>query len=48
MTVEFDTSKPNIARVYDALLGSKDNYSADRELAEQIVALNPTSVSQSA
>ena len=41
MTVEFDTSKPNIARVYDALLGGKDNYAADRELAERIVALNP-------
>jgi len=39
--VEFDTSKPNIARVYDALLGGKDNYAADRELAERIVALNP-------
>jgi hypothetical protein len=41
VTVEFDTSKPNIARVYDALLGGKDNYAADRELAERIVALNP-------
>ncbi|HLK76091.1 MAG TPA: SAM-dependent methyltransferase [Streptosporangiaceae bacterium] len=41
VTVEFDTSKPNIARVYDVLLGGKDNYAADRELAEQIVALNP-------
>ena len=41
VTVAFDTSKPNIARVYDALLGGKDNYAADRELAEQIVALNP-------
>ena len=41
VTVEFDTTKPNIARVYDALLGGKDNYAADRELAERIVALNP-------
>ena len=41
VTVEFDTSKPNIARVYDALLGGKDNFTADRELAERIVALNP-------
>jgi hypothetical protein len=39
--VEFDTSKPNIARVYDVLLGGKDNYAADREQAERIVALNP-------
>lgn len=41
VTVEFDTTKPNIARVYDALLGGKDNYAADRELAARIVALNP-------
>jgi S-adenosyl methyltransferase len=41
VTVEFDASKPNIARVYDALLGGKDNYAADREQAERIVALNP-------
>src|SRR5579859_2465215 len=37
----FDPAKPNTARVYDALLGGKDNYAADRELAGQIVALNP-------
>jgi O-methyltransferase involved in polyketide biosynthesis len=36
-----DVTKPNIARVYDALLSGKDNYAADRELAEQITALNP-------
>ncbi|MEU4602754.1 SAM-dependent methyltransferase [Kribbella sp. NPDC023972] len=28
---EFDTSQPTIARVYDALLGGKDNFAADRE-----------------
>ncbi len=28
---EFDTSTPTIARVYDALLGGKDNFAADRE-----------------
>jgi hypothetical protein len=28
---EFDTSKATIARVYDALLGGKDNFAADRE-----------------
>jgi hypothetical protein len=35
-----DASKPNIARVYDALLGGKDNFAADRafiELAAQLV-----------
>jgi S-adenosyl methyltransferase len=29
-----DVSKPNIARVYDALLGGKDNFTADREFIE--------------
>ena len=28
-----DTSKPNVARAYDYLLGGKDNFAADRELA---------------
>lgn len=28
---EFDTTQPTIARVYDALLGGKDNFAADRE-----------------
>jgi hypothetical protein len=32
----FDTSTPNIARVYDHLLGGKDNYAADRELATEL------------
>jgi len=29
----FDTTKPNIARVWDYWLGGKDNFAADRELA---------------
>src|SRR5215471_5536427 len=29
----FDTSKPNVARVYDYILGGKDNFAADREYA---------------
>jgi hypothetical protein len=37
----FDTSRPNIARVYDYWLGGKNNFAADRELAEKIVAINP-------
>jgi O-methyltransferase involved in polyketide biosynthesis len=36
-----DATKPSIARVYDALLNGKDNYAADRELAERIITLNP-------
>jgi S-adenosyl methyltransferase len=36
-----DTSKPNIARVYDYWLGGKDNFEADRVLAETIRTLDP-------
>lgn len=39
MATEFpriDTSKPHPARVYDYLLGGKDNYPVDRQLAEQL------------
>lgn len=31
---EVDTSKPSVARVYDAILGGKDNFAADRVVAE--------------
>ena len=37
----FDTGQPNIARVYDYLLGGKDNYEADRALAEQLLSQQP-------
>jgi SAM-dependent methyltransferase len=36
-----DTSKPNIARVYDYWLGGKDNFAADRELATRLAAMWP-------
>ncbi len=36
-----DTSKPNIARVYDYFLGGKDNYAADREEAERMLEIYP-------
>jgi hypothetical protein len=36
-----DTSKPNIARVYDYWLGGKDNFVADREEAERMLAVYP-------
>jgi SAM-dependent methyltransferase len=36
-----DTSRPNIARVYDYWLGGKDNYAADRAEAERLVAIYP-------
>jgi O-methyltransferase involved in polyketide biosynthesis len=37
----FDPSRPNIARVYDYWLGGKDNFAADRELAEKMCEINP-------
>jgi O-methyltransferase involved in polyketide biosynthesis len=37
----FDTSRPNIARVWDYWLGGKENFAADRELAEKMMALHP-------
>jgi S-adenosyl methyltransferase len=36
-----DVSKPNIARVYDAFLGGKDNFAADREFVARAVELAP-------
>lgn len=36
-----DASVPNVARIYDYLLGGKDNYSADREAAVELVRLLP-------
>jgi hypothetical protein len=39
----FDTTRPNIARVWDYWLGGKDNFAADRELAEKMLAVHPPS-----
>ncbi|MEO3824157.1 SAM-dependent methyltransferase [Actinomadura sp. B10D3] len=36
-----DLETPNTARIYDYLLGGKDNYAADREVAEQLLAVIP-------
>jgi S-adenosyl methyltransferase len=33
---EVDISKPSIARVYDAVLGGKDNFPADRAVVEEV------------
>lgn len=32
----FDVTVPNVARIYDYLLGGKDNYAADRDAAEEL------------
>jgi SAM-dependent methyltransferase len=36
-----DAAIPNGARIYDHMLGGKDNYEADRKAAEAMVAANP-------
>jgi hypothetical protein len=38
---KFDTSKPNVARVYDYLLGGKDNFAADRQAAQRLIDALP-------
>jgi len=35
-----DITRPNIARVYDYLLGGKDNFASDRAVAQQLMASN--------
>jgi hypothetical protein len=39
----FDPTVPNVARVYDYMLGGKDNFAADRELVQQFLTNWPTS-----
>jgi hypothetical protein len=40
-TLDFDTSVAHPARVYDAWLGGKDHFTADRLAAEEVVRTNP-------
>ena len=35
----FDPRVPSIARVYDFLLGGKDNFAADRVVAQKLLAV---------
>lgn len=39
---KFDPTKPSIARVYDYLVGGKDSFAPDRELAERLLAISPS------
>jgi S-adenosyl methyltransferase len=41
-TIDFDTSVAHPARVYDAWLGGKDHFAADRAAAEQVMRTNPS------
>jgi SAM-dependent methyltransferase len=36
-----DTTRPNIGRVYDYLIGGKDNFTIDREVGDEILRLVP-------
>ena len=38
---QIDTSRPSIARVYDAFLGGKDNFEVDRVVYQQLVQIAP-------
>jgi hypothetical protein len=39
--VPFDASRPHVARVYDYLLGGKDNFAADRAIGDKMLASIP-------
>jgi S-adenosyl methyltransferase len=41
-SVPFDASRPHVARVYDYLLGGKDNFAADRAVGDRMLASIPT------
>jgi O-methyltransferase involved in polyketide biosynthesis len=40
-SLQLDTATPNAARIYNYLLGGKDNYAADRAAAEEVIQYIP-------
>ena len=48
MWAELDTSVAHSARLWNYLLGGKDNFAADREAAEQVLAVHARAALQSA
>jgi hypothetical protein len=38
---DVDVERPNVARVYDALLGGSHNFAVDRDMASAFAAINP-------
>jgi SAM-dependent methyltransferase len=43
---ELDITTPNVARIYDYLLGGKDHFDADRQAGDRLVSLVPAVVRQ--
>ena len=41
MPAALDLTRPNTARVYDYLLGGKDNFAADREQGDILLGICP-------
>jgi len=41
MTTPIDSTRPNMARMYDYWLGGKDNFEVDRKAAEAVRRLRP-------
>ena len=37
----FDTAVPNVARMYDFMLGGKDNYASDRGAVGKLLEMAP-------
>ncbi|WP_265415962.1 MULTISPECIES: SAM-dependent methyltransferase [Streptomyces] len=42
MHITVDVSKPSVARMYDWLLGGKDNFHSDREACDELLRLAPS------